>query len=139
MSGQRHHIYTVQKLTQKKPALWTDARHPIVRPWIHSAEVRGKCHYENGNITTTRLRNPVLRPAVPLRFMGNVVLRLGTQQQDCAKKSLRKKKSKISFKENATKESDNQKICPNLIICRLFRVFILVSAIGTLYFFISLK
>ena len=41
------------------------------------------------------------------------------------KKFLRKKTPKISFKENATKESDNQKkkFCPNLKICRQFSFY----------------
>ena len=28
-----------------------DARHPVQRPWIRSAEVRGGCRYKNGSTT----------------------------------------------------------------------------------------
>ena len=105
--GQRHRIYTVQKPTQnkkkKKIAQWTDARRPILQLWIRSTEVwgggGGQRHYDNGTITTTttRLRkNPYCSHGyIPLRFVGNVVMRMGTQQHYCAKKkSLRKKKKK---------------------------------------------
>ena len=30
----------------------TDGQHPILRPWIHSAEVRGGRRYENGDTRT---------------------------------------------------------------------------------------
>ena len=32
----------------------TGGPHPIPRPCLHSAEVRGGRHYENGNTTTTQ-------------------------------------------------------------------------------------
>ena len=32
---------------------WTDARRPVPRLWIRSAEVRGERRWENGNTTTT--------------------------------------------------------------------------------------
>ena len=34
---------------------WTDPRHPVLRPWVHSSDVRGECCYVNGNSTTTIL------------------------------------------------------------------------------------
>ena len=29
-----------------------DTRHPVLRPWIRSADVREECRYENWNTTT---------------------------------------------------------------------------------------
>ena len=29
-----------------------DTQHPVLRPWIRSAEVQGECGYENWNTTT---------------------------------------------------------------------------------------
>ena len=40
-----------------------DTRHPILRPWIRSAEVRGECRYEKWNTTTkTECVNEVAQP-----------------------------------------------------------------------------
>ena len=39
-----------------------DARNPVVRSWIRSAEVRGECHYENWNTTTKTGINEVVQP-----------------------------------------------------------------------------
>ena len=33
--------------------MWTDARRPVPRLWIRSAEERGERRYENRNTTTT--------------------------------------------------------------------------------------
>ena len=37
----------------KRAESWTDARRPVPRLWIRSAEERGERRYENGNTTTT--------------------------------------------------------------------------------------
>ena len=41
------------KMTENRKSLWTDARRPVPRLWIRSAEERGQRRYENGNTTTT--------------------------------------------------------------------------------------
>ena len=38
----------------REDSTWTDARRPVPRLWICSAEVQGERRYENGNTTTTR-------------------------------------------------------------------------------------
>ena len=67
--------------------LWTDARRPVQLPWIRSAEVRGKRRY-NGNAKTTAMflldgrtapRTAAMDTFAEVR--GNVVMRMGTQQQ----------------------------------------------------------
>ena len=40
---------------------WTDARCPILRPWICSPEVQGERRYENGNTTTIQVDHFVYR------------------------------------------------------------------------------
>ena len=35
--------------------IWTDARRPVPRLWIRSAEVRGERRQENGNTTTNNI------------------------------------------------------------------------------------
>ena len=41
------------KKKKKKKKMWTDARRPVPRLWIRSAEERGERRYENRNTTTT--------------------------------------------------------------------------------------
>ena len=58
-----------------------------VRQWFHTAEPLGERRYENWNTHThtdvhTNGRTYRGHGCVPLRFVGNVVMRIGTQQQD---------------------------------------------------------
>ena len=54
-----HNVYQLQSLylvhkdiLLTKQLQWMDARRPVPRLWIRSAEERGERRYENGNTTT---------------------------------------------------------------------------------------
>ena len=43
---------------------WTDARRPVPRLWIRSAEERGERRYENRNTTTTTVTADTLNVSI---------------------------------------------------------------------------
>ena len=113
LSGQRHRIYTVQNPTQRKRlrslcafGAWQGAPycgHGYVQ--LRFGGGGGGRRYENGNTTRLRKKKEILAQKRNQGFLS----------KKTRKKSLTAKK----------------KFCPNLNICRLFRVFISASVICT--------
>ena len=56
---------------------WTDARRPVPRLWIRSAEERGEHRYENRNTTTTTTF--ALHPEVKKAFFRDPVFKLNSK------------------------------------------------------------
>ena len=111
-------------------AQWTDTLCPVLQLWIRSAEGwRGG----QGEGTGTQQQqqdwaNPYCGHGyVPLRFGWNVVMRMGTQQQDCAKKKILAQKKPQRFLSKKTQQKSlttkKKKFCPNLKICRQFSFY----------------